>query len=53
VVNVIKVSFTLNFLLLGTVAVMEEFWNGYERKDRDNEAGSSKDSDVSSGRETV
>jgi hypothetical protein len=32
---------------------MDTFLSGYKRKDKDNEAGSSKDNEAISGRETV
>jgi len=34
--NVIKFRFTLNFLLLATLVVMDKFLSGYKREDRDN-----------------
>jgi len=39
---VMKFRCTLNSLLLTILAVMDKFLSGYKRKDRNNEAGSSK-----------
>jgi hypothetical protein len=41
----------VNFLLLATPAVMDKFLSGYRWKDKDNEAGSSKNNEAGSIRE--
>jgi len=53
VINVIKFGFTMNFLLLATLVVMDKCLSSYSRKDKDNEVGSSRDSEASSSRETL
>jgi len=45
-----KFRCTLNFLIPATLAGMDTFLNDYNRKDRDNEAGSSKVIEASSNR---
>jgi len=37
----------VNFLLLATLAAIDIFFSGYKRKDRGNEAHSSKDKEAS------
>jgi hypothetical protein len=46
VANAIKFICALKYTLLATLVVMNIFLNGYKKKDRVNEAGSSKASDV-------
>jgi hypothetical protein len=53
VVNVIKFRGALNVLLLATLAMIGTFLSGYKKEDRDNEAGSNKDSEASSSREII
>jgi hypothetical protein len=43
----------VNFLLLATLAVIDIFFSGYKRNDRDNEAHSSKDKESSLSTETA
>jgi hypothetical protein len=43
VLDVIKFRCAFNFLLLATLLVLEIFLSGYRRKDKDNEAGSSRE----------
>jgi hypothetical protein len=53
VVNVTAFTCTLNVLVLTSLAMKHNILIGYKRKQCDNEAGSGKDSETSSSRDTM
>jgi hypothetical protein len=48
-----KFRCTLNFLILTTLAVMNKFFSGYKRKERDSEVDSVIDSKAISSKQTA